>query len=150
MTPPVAPTPIYGLIAEFDTATEIVVAARARFLGLGDGGVAVGAGLAVAIMADISIASEAMRITDGHLRLGVAAGDQAGGILPLLCGGAKGKDYLMNPGFIGGREAGRVGLGRVWVSPGGREAEGRGGWRGRAFHGGALRRLRPQRARRAR
>lgn len=28
MTPPVAQTPIYGLIAEFDTPTEIVVAAR--------------------------------------------------------------------------------------------------------------------------
>ena len=40
-------------------------------------GVAVGAGLAVALMADISIASETMRITDGHLRLGVGAGDHA-------------------------------------------------------------------------
>ena len=38
-------------------------------------GVAVGAGSAVAFMADISIASETMRITDGHLRFGVAAGD---------------------------------------------------------------------------
>src|SRR5271155_2403298 len=41
-------------------------------------GVAVGAGLAVAFMADITIASEAMRITDGHLRLGVAAGGPPG------------------------------------------------------------------------
>src|ERR1700683_849534 len=40
-------------------------------------GVAVGAGLAVAFMADITIASEAMRITDGHIRLGVAAGDHS-------------------------------------------------------------------------
>ena len=47
-------------------------------------GVAVGAGLAVALMADISIASEGMRITDGHLRLGVAAGDHAVIIWPLL------------------------------------------------------------------
>ena len=37
-------------------------------------GVAVGAGLAVALMADISIMSETARITDGHVRLGVGAG----------------------------------------------------------------------------
>ena len=37
-------------------------------------GVAVGAGLAVALMADISIASEKARFPAGHVRLGVAAG----------------------------------------------------------------------------
>ncbi len=73
-------------------------------------GVAVGAGLAVALMADISIASEAMRITDGHLRLGVAAGDHAVIIWPLLCGMAKAKYYLMTADFIDGREAERIGL----------------------------------------
>ena len=46
-------------------------------------GVAVGAGLAVALLADISIASEKARITDGHTRLGVAAGDHAAMIWPL-------------------------------------------------------------------
>ena len=45
-------------------------------------GVAVGAGLAVAIMADISVISETARITDGHVRLGVAAGDHAAAIWP--------------------------------------------------------------------
>jgi len=73
-------------------------------------GVAVGAGLAVAFMADISIASEAMRITDGHLRLGVAAGDHAVIIWPLLCGMAKAKYYLMTADFIDGKEAERIGL----------------------------------------
>ena len=73
-------------------------------------GVAVGAGLAVALMADISIASEAMRITDGHLRLGVAAGDHAVIIWPLLCGMAKAKYYLLTADFIDGREAERIGL----------------------------------------
>ncbi len=52
-------------------------------------GVAVGAGLAVALLADISIAADTMRITDGHLRLGVAAGDHAVIIWPLLCGMAQ-------------------------------------------------------------
>jgi enoyl-CoA hydratase len=73
-------------------------------------GVAVGAGLAVAFMADISIASENMRITDGHLRLGVAAGDHAVIIWPLLCGMAKAKYYLLTADFIDGKEAERIGL----------------------------------------
>src|SRR5713226_4553300 len=73
-------------------------------------GVAVGAGLAVAFMADISIASENMRITDGHIRLGVAAGDHAVIIWPLLCGMAKAKYYLMTADFIDGKEAERIGL----------------------------------------
>ncbi|MGH7814047.1 MAG: enoyl-CoA hydratase/isomerase family protein [Candidatus Binataceae bacterium] len=73
-------------------------------------GVAVGAGLAVALLADISIAADTMRITDGHLRLGVAAGDHAAIIWPLLCGMAKAKYYLLTADFIDGREAERIGL----------------------------------------
>lgn len=73
-------------------------------------GVAVGAGLAVALMADISIMAEDARITDGHLRLGVAAGDHAAIIWPLLCGMAKAKYYLLTAEFIDGREAERIGL----------------------------------------
>lgn len=73
-------------------------------------GVAVGAGLAVALMADISVMSETARITDGHLRLGVAAGDHAVILWPLLCGMAKAKYYLLTSDFIDGREAERIGL----------------------------------------
>jgi len=73
-------------------------------------GVAVGAGLAVALMADISIIAENARFTDGHLRLGVGAGDHAAIIWPLLCGMAKAKYYLMTAEFIDGREAERIGL----------------------------------------
>ncbi len=73
-------------------------------------GVAVGAGLAVAFMADIPIASENMRITDGHIRLGVGAGDHAVIIWPLLCGMAKAKYYLLTADFIDGKEAERSGL----------------------------------------
>ena len=51
-----------------------------------------------------------MRITDGHLRLGVAAGDHAVIIWPLLCGMAKAKYYLMTADFIDGKEAERIGL----------------------------------------
>ncbi len=73
-------------------------------------GVAVGAGLAVALMADISIMSEDARITDGHLRLGVGAGDHAAIVWPLLCGMAKAKYYLLTADFLDGREAERIGL----------------------------------------
>lgn len=73
-------------------------------------GVAVGAGLAVALMADISIISESARFTDGHLRLGVPAGDHAVILWPLLCGMAKAKYYLLTADFIDGREAERIGL----------------------------------------
>ncbi len=73
-------------------------------------GTAVGAGLAVALTADISIAAEGARLTDGHLKLGVAAGDHAAIIWPLLCGLAKARYYLLTSGFIDGREAERIGL----------------------------------------
>jgi enoyl-CoA hydratase len=73
-------------------------------------GVAVGAGLVVGLMADISIIAEDARFTDGHLRLGVAAGDHAALLWPLLCGLAKAKYYLLTSEFIDGREAERIGL----------------------------------------
>jgi len=73
-------------------------------------GVAVGAGLAVALMADISIIADTARLTDGHLRLGVGAGDHAAIIWPLLCGMAKAKYYLLTAEFLDGREAERIGL----------------------------------------
>jgi enoyl-CoA hydratase len=73
-------------------------------------GVAVGAGLAVALLADISIIDQDTRFTDGHIRLGVAAGDHAVAIWPLLCGMAKAKYYLLTSDFIDGREAERIGL----------------------------------------
>jgi enoyl-CoA hydratase len=73
-------------------------------------GVAVGAGLVVALLADISIMSESARITDGHTKLGVVAGDHAAILWPLLCGMAKAKYYLLTSDFIDGREAERIGL----------------------------------------
>ena len=73
-------------------------------------GVAVGAGLAVALLADISVINEDARLTDGHIRLGVAGGDHAVAIWPLLCGMAKAKYYLLTADFLDGREAERIGL----------------------------------------
>lgn len=73
-------------------------------------GPAVGAGLVVALLADISIAAENARLADGHVRMGVAAGDHAAILWPLLCGMARAKYYLMTSDFLSGREAERIGL----------------------------------------
>ena len=73
-------------------------------------GVAVGAGLAVAMLADISIMAEEAKITDGHVKLGVSAGDHAALCWPLLCGMAKAKYYLLTADFVDGKEAERIGL----------------------------------------
>ncbi|CEJ96414.1 Enoyl-CoA hydratase (EC 4.2.1.17) [Caballeronia glathei] len=73
-------------------------------------GPAVGAGLVAGLLADISIASKSARIIDGHTRLGVAAGDHAAIIWPLLCGMAKAKYYLLLCEPVSGEEAERIGL----------------------------------------
>src|SRR5688500_13311247 len=73
-------------------------------------GPAVGAGLAAGLMADISIASKTARLIDGHTRLGVAAGDHAAIVWPLLCGMAKAKYYLLTSDELSGEEAERLGL----------------------------------------
>ncbi len=61
-------------------------------------GPAVGAGLVAGLLADIPVAAKDARIVDGHTRLGVAAGDHAAIIWPLLC----------EP--VSGEEAERIGL----------------------------------------
>jgi enoyl-CoA hydratase len=73
-------------------------------------GWAVGAGLALLILADISIASKDAKFSDGHLKIGVAAGDHATIVWPLLCGMAKAKYYLMTAETFTGEEAERMNL----------------------------------------
>jgi enoyl-CoA hydratase len=73
-------------------------------------GPAVGAGLVAGLLADISIASKTAKIVDGHTRLGVAAGDHAAIVWPLLCGMAKAKYHLLLCEPVSGEEAERIGL----------------------------------------
>jgi len=80
-------------------------------------GPAVGAGLVVALLADVSIAARTARIIDGHTRLGVAAGDHAAICWPLLCGMAKAKYYLLTCETLSGEEAERIGLVSMCVEP---------------------------------
>ncbi|HEY6378941.1 MAG TPA: enoyl-CoA hydratase/isomerase family protein, partial [Candidatus Dormibacteraeota bacterium] len=73
-------------------------------------GVAVGAGLVVGLLADVSIATPTVRLIDGHTRIGVAAGDHAAIIWPLLCGMAKAKYHLLTCEPVTGEAAERMGL----------------------------------------
>ena len=78
-------------------------------------GAAVGAGLALALLADISIAGRRARLIDGHTKIGVAAGDHAAIIWPLLCGMAKAKYYLLLSETLEAQEAERIGLVSICV-----------------------------------
>ena len=73
-------------------------------------GWAVGAGLQVALLADIAIAANDARLVDGHTQAGVPPGNHAALVWPLLCGIAKAKHHLLTNEPITGEEAERLGL----------------------------------------
>jgi enoyl-CoA hydratase/carnithine racemase len=73
-------------------------------------GPAAGAGLAVALLADISVIARDTVIADGHTRIGLAAGDHSVVIWPLLCGMARAKRLLLLSDRIDGASAADIGL----------------------------------------
>lgn len=73
-------------------------------------GPAVGWGLSLALLADISVAAEDAVLMDGHTRVGVVAGDHSSLIWPLLVGMAKAKYYQLTSARMTGIEAERNGL----------------------------------------
>ena len=73
-------------------------------------GPAAGIGLALALLADISIANADANFADGHVPIGLAAGDHAALVWPLLCSMAQAKRYLLTGDKLTGREAERIGL----------------------------------------
>lgn len=110
---------IQGIVDDFEIRARTMREARDIVMNLIDcqtpvvsamRGVAVGAGLVCGLLADISIATPDCRIIDGHTRLGVAAGDHAAIVWPLLCGMAKAKYYLLTCDPLNGAEAERIGL----------------------------------------
>jgi len=107
------------MMADFDTRTRVWKEARDMVYNMINcskpivsaiNGAAVGAGLVVAILADISIAAKSAKLIDGHTKLGVAAGDHAAIVWPLLCGMAKAKYHLLLCEPVTGEEAERIGL----------------------------------------
>jgi enoyl-CoA hydratase len=110
---------IEAIMDDFPTRARIYKEARAIVMNLIEcekpvvsamRGPAVGAGLVCGLLADISLATPEARIIDGHTRLGVAAGDHAAIVWPLLCGMAKAKYYLLLCEPLSGAEAERIGL----------------------------------------
>jgi enoyl-CoA hydratase len=73
-------------------------------------GVAVGAGLAVALLTDIAVAGRSAVLLDGHVGIGVAAGDHAVLAWPILCGLARARYHLLLGERIDGPTAERIGL----------------------------------------
>ena len=63
----------------------------------------------VGLLADISICAQDAKIGDGHVKLGVAAGDHAAIAWPLLVGPAKANYYLLTGEMLNGAEAERIG-----------------------------------------
>jgi enoyl-CoA hydratase len=107
------------LIADFDARVRLWYEARELVYNILDcskpivsaiHGPAVGAGLVAALLADISVAAKTARIVDGHTRLGVAAGDHAVILWPLLCGMAKAKYHLLLCEPVNGEQAEKMGL----------------------------------------
>jgi enoyl-CoA hydratase len=86
-------------------------------------GWAVGAGLAAGLLADVSIAAKDANFMDGHTKIGVAAGDCAMIIWPLLVSMAKAKYYLLCCERLSGEEAERIGLVSLVVDDGEVEAK---------------------------
>src|SRR5260370_4352344 len=73
-------------------------------------GWAIGAGIACALLADISIAAKDAKFSDGHAKIGVAAGDHATILWPLLCGMARAKYYLLLSETFTVEEAASMGI----------------------------------------
>jgi enoyl-CoA hydratase len=93
-----ARTQVHGLV---DIDKPIVVALT---------GTAMGAGLALVLLADIIIAERHVRFTDGHVLAAMPAGD--GGVLawPASVGIIRAKRYLLTADPISAEEAERIGL----------------------------------------
>jgi enoyl-CoA hydratase len=73
-------------------------------------GPAVGQGMMVALWCDMVIASDAARIGDRHINMGLLPGDGGVVMLPLLMGMLKAKELLLTGDLIQGEELVRLGL----------------------------------------
>ena len=73
-------------------------------------GPAYGAAMVAALVADISVVARSAQLLDGHTRIGIAAGDHASLVWPLLCGMAKAKYHVLLCEPVSGEDAERIGL----------------------------------------
>lgn len=73
-------------------------------------GVAVGAGLDMALMCDMRFASRSATMSEGYIRVGLVPGDGGAWFLPRLVGPAKALELLLTGDFISADEAHRIGM----------------------------------------
>lgn len=73
-------------------------------------GVAVGAGMDMALACDMRIAAESARFCESYLRVGLVPGDGGCYFLPRLVGPAKALELLLTAEFVDAGEALRIGL----------------------------------------
>jgi len=73
-------------------------------------GVAVGAGLDMALMCDLRFMSRSARVCEGYIRLGLVPGDGGAYYLPRIVGVAKALEMLWTGDFVDAEEALRIGL----------------------------------------
>lgn len=80
-------------------------------------GVAVGAGLDMALMCDLRIMSTSARVSEGYVKVGLTPGDGGAYYLPRIVGTSKALELLLTGDFIDADEALRIGLVNRLASP---------------------------------
>lgn len=77
----------------------------------------IGLAATVALLCDITVASETARIADPHVKIGLVAGDGGAVIWPMLVGPNRAKEFLMRGNLINAIDAERMGLVNYAVPP---------------------------------
>src|SRR5204862_209811 len=73
-------------------------------------GAAVGLGSTLAVMCDITIATETAKIADPHVAVGLVAGDGGSLLWPMMTGHARARLLLLTGEVLTGRQAADIGL----------------------------------------
>jgi len=80
-------------------------------------GPAIGLGLILALLGDITVASTGAKLGDTHVNVGMTPGDGGVLLLPMLLGMNRAKEMMLTGDLITGEEAARLGLVNHAVSP---------------------------------